>query len=306
MILATRVNMKNLRPHLALLLSNSIWAINYPFYHMAMGHGIPASAMLFLSLAVAAILSLIPLFWSRAERVERADIKYLVAAAVLSGLMRKGFVIYGLSHTSPIDASIIATLLPVMALVISVAMGIDRFTKGRVAGIILGLGGALTVILSGSSSDKGAGALLGNMSMLLYTIAAGFYMVWLQPIFKKYKPITLLRWVYTLSVLMFAPVGLMPTLHTHFAGMSTHILIITLFVITVPTFLPNLLLNFALKRVSPTISGMYSYIQPILAIAMSIWLGLGKLHWITLVGGAVIISGVTLVIQSYSTTPKPR
>lgn len=271
-----------------------------------MGHGIPASAMLFLSLAVAAILSLVPLFWSRAERVERSDIKYLVAAAVLSGLMRKGFVIYGLSHTSPIDASIIATLLPVMALVISVAMGIDRFTKGRVAGIALGLGGALTVILSGSSDDKSAGALLGNLSMLLYTIAAGFFMVWLQPIFKKYKPITLLRWVYTLSVLMFAPVGLMPTLHTNFAGMSTHILLITLFVITVPTFLPNLLLNFALKRVSPTISGMYSYIQPILAIAMSIWLGLGKLHWITLVGGAVIISGVTLVIRSYSTTPKPR
>lgn len=296
--------MKNFKPHLALLASNSIWAINYPFYHMAMGHGIPPSAMLFLSLVVAALLSYIPLLWSHGEKVERSDIKYLIAAAILSGLMRKGFVIYGLSHTSPIDASIIATLLPVMALVISVAMGSDRFTKGRIFGIVLGLAGALTVIISGGDAGKSSGALTGNLSMLLYTIAAGFYMVWLQPIFKKYKPLTLLRWIYTLSALMFLPVGLKPTLHTHFAGMSPHILTITIFVITVPTFLPNLLLNFALRRVSPTVSGMYSYLQPILAIAVSVWLGLGKLHWSTVIGGMIIISGVSLVVRSYSTTPK--
>ncbi|MFR9531644.1 MAG: DMT family transporter [Rikenellaceae bacterium] len=302
-VIAHLLRMNRFKPHLALFLSNSIWAINYPFYHMVMRSGITPSAMLFASLLVAAALSFVPLLWSRGEKVDRKDIKYLIAAAILSGLMRKGFVIFGLSHTSPIDASIIASLLPVMALIISVVIGIDRFTPKRIFGIALGMGGVLAVILSGNHASKTAGDLTGNTLMFLYTIAAGFYMVWLQPIFKKYKPVTLLRWIYSLSSLMFLPFGLEPLLHTQFSSMSPHILTITIFVIAIPTFLPNILLNYALGRVTPTISSIYSYLQPILAIIVSVWLGLDKLHWSTLVYGTIIISGVTMVIQSY-TQPK--
>ncbi|MFI3280831.1 MAG: DMT family transporter [Rikenellaceae bacterium] len=292
--------MNRIKPHLALFVCNSIWAINYPFYHIVMGKGISAAAMLELSLLVAAALSFVPLLWSRAEHVERSDIKYMVAAAVLSGLMRKGFVIFGLSLTTPIDASIIASLLPVMALVISVLMGVDRFTPQRVIGIALGMGGALAVILSGGSAGKATSILGGNALMFVYTIAAGFYMVWLQPIFKKYSPLTLLRWVYSLSSLMFLPFSFGPIAHTDFASLPAHVWVMALFVITVPTFLPNLLLNYALGRVTPTISGVYSYLQPVLAISISVWLGLGKLHWSTLIFGAIIISGVTMVIRSYA------
>ncbi|MFR9496684.1 MAG: hypothetical protein SNG81_10010 [Rikenellaceae bacterium] len=46
------------------------------------------------------------------------------------------------------------------------------------------------------------------------------------------------------------------------------------------------------------------YLQPILAIGVSVWLGVGKLHWSTLIFGVVIISGVSLVIRSYATTGK--
>ncbi len=291
--------MKRVKPHLALLLCNSIWAINYPLYHIVIKRGISAAAMLELSLLVAAALSFVPLLWSRAERVERSDIKYLVAAAALSGLCRKGLVVFGLSLTSPIEASIIASLLPVMALVISVLMGIDRFTIGRIAGIGLGMGGAMAVILSGGGGSS-KGALIGNILMFIYTIAAGFYMVWLQPIFKKYRPMTLMRWVYGLSSLMFLPFGITPIMANPFSSMPPHILAMAIFVIAIPTFIPNLLLNYSLSRVKPTVSSIYSYLQPILAIGVSVWLGVGKLHWSTLIFGLVIISGVTLVLRSYA------
>ncbi|MFR9503674.1 MAG: DMT family transporter [Rikenellaceae bacterium] len=294
--------MNRLKPHLALLLCNTIWAVNYPLYHILFSKGISAAVMLELSLFVAAIFSFVPLLWERGEHVERSDIKYLVAAAVLSGLLRKGLVIFGLSLTSPIDASIIASLLPIMALIISVIMRIDRFTLLRVVGIALGMGGALAVILNGNNHAQSSSAMSGNIIMLLYTVAAGFYMVWLQPIFKKYKPITLLRWVYSLSSIMFLPFSFSAIAADPFAGLSHHILYMAAFVIILPTFLPNLLLNYALGRVTPTISSIYSYLQPVIAIGVSVWLGLGKLHWSTLLFGVVIISGVAIVIRSYSST----
>ncbi|MFI3324404.1 MAG: DMT family transporter [Rikenellaceae bacterium] len=298
-LIAAASPMNRIKPHIALFLCNAIWAINYPFYHIVMSKGISAAAMLELSLLVAALFSFVPLLWGRAERVERGDIKYLVAAAVLSGLLRKGLVVFGLSLTSPIDASIIGSLLPVMALLISVVMGVDRFTLPRVAGVALGMAGALAVILSGGAA--GGGALSGNLLMLVYTVAAGFYMVWLQPIFRKYRPVTLLRWVYSISALLFLPFGYADLVQNPFAGMSPHILYMAAFVVVVPTFLPNLLLNFALSRVTPTISSIYSYLQPVLAISVSVWLGVDKLHWSTLLFGVVIVAGVALVIGSYTT-----
>ncbi len=293
--------MKQIKPHLALLACNSIWAINYPFYHILYTKAhITAAAMLSLSLLAAALFAFVPLLWSRGERIERADLKYIFAAAVLSGLMRKGLVIFGLSLTSPIDASIIASLLPIMALVISVLMRIDRFTPSRVVGILLGMGGVMAIILSGGKIVGNPSQLSGNLIMLLYTVAAGFYMVWLQPIFKKYKPITQLRYIYSISALMFLPFGLPDIIHFDFSQLPAHYLYLLLFVVLVPTFLPNLLLNYALARVTPTVSSIYSYLQPLLAIGVTLYLGLGRLHWSTLLFGLIIVGGVTLVVRSYS------
>ena len=74
--------------------------------------------------------------------------------------------------------------------------------------------------------------------------------------------------------------------------------------LTVPTYVPNLMLNYALKTVQPTVSSIYTYLQPVLAIAISVGMGLGKLHADTVIFALVIFVGVGLVLRSY--TVKPR
>ena len=50
-----------------------------------------------------------------------------VLAALLIGVLRKVFIMYGLSMTSPIDGSIIDTIVPLLVLALSVLLGMDRF-----------------------------------------------------------------------------------------------------------------------------------------------------------------------------------
>ncbi len=298
--------MKNPQAHLALIGCNAIWAINYPLYHLVMPKYITPIALLTLSLVGAAIFSWVPRLWQRGERVERQHIFYMVCAAILSGILRKGLVIFGVNYTSPIDASIIASLVPVTALIISVMMKIDRITPWRVVGLLLGMGGAIAVILSGGSSSGRSSGLDGNLMMLAYTLAAGFYMVWLQPIFRRYEAMTIMRWVYTISAFMLLPLGYESITHIDFGTMPHNDLMIVIFMILVPTFAPNLLLNYALKRVRPTISSIYSYLQPIIAISVTVWLGLDKLRWSTLVFGLFIVSGVYIVIRSYASPHRAK
>jgi drug/metabolite transporter (DMT)-like permease len=103
------------------------------------------------------------------------------------------------------------------------------------------------------------------------------------------------------------PFGIDDIVTTDFSAMDGRIIFATLFVLVVPTYLPNLLLNYSLKVVTPTITSVYSYIQPIVAIGLAVAMRLEKPHLDTLLFALVIFAGVGLVISSYrNTSPTPH
>ena len=296
--------MNRLKPHLALLVCNVLWAMDYPFYNIVLPHYVHPMAMVSASLVATALFSLVPLLWQKAEKVERADIRKLIGAALLIGVLRKVFIMYGLSMTSPIDGSIIDTIVPLLVLLLSVLLGMDRFTKLKIAGLVLGMAGAVAVVLAGASSSHQHSHLWGNVMILLCACVTSLYMVWFKRLIAKYRITTVLRWLYCAAAVMALPFGIGPIVHADFAAIARHALFPTLFVLTVPTYVPNLMLNYALKTVQPTVSSIYTYLQPVLAIAISVGMGLDKLHADTVIFALVIFVGVGLVLRSY--TVKPR
>lgn len=296
--------MNRLKPHLALLVCNVLWAMDYPFYNIVLPHYVHPMAMVSASLVATALFSLVPLLWQKAEKVERADIRKLIGAALLIGVLRKVFIMYGLSMTSPIDGSIIDTIVPLLVLVLSVLLGMDRFTRLKITGLVLGMAGAVAVVLAGASSNHAHSHLWGNVMIFLCACATSVYMVWFKRLIAKYRITTVLRWVYCAAAVMALPFGIGPIVHTDFAAIARHALFPTLFVLMVPTYVPNLMLNYALKTVQPTVSSIYTYLQPVLAIAISVGMGLDKLHADTVIFALVIFVGVGLVLRSY--TVKPR
>ena len=296
--------MNRLKPHLALLVCNVLWAMDYPFYNIVLPHYVHPMAMVSASLVATALFSLVPLLWQKAEKVERADIRKLIGAALLIGVLRKVFIMYGLSMTSAIDGSIIDTIVPLLVLVLSVLLGMDRFTRLKITGLVLGMAGAVAVVLAGASSNHAHSHLRGNVLIFLCACATSVYMVWFKRLIAKYRITTVLRWVYCAAAVMALPFGIGPIVHTDFAAIARHALFPTLFVLMVPTYVPNLMLNYALKTVQPTVSSIYTYLQPVLAIAISVGMGLDKLHADTVIFALVIFVGVGLVLRSY--TVKPR
>jgi drug/metabolite transporter (DMT)-like permease len=81
--------------------------------------------------------------------------------------------------------------------------------------------------------------------------------------------------------------------------MDTHLWLAAAFVLVVPTYLPNLLLNYSLRYLQPTVSSTYTYIQPVLAVALSVAMGLDKLHIDTMLFALVLFAGVWMVLSSY-------
>lgn len=297
---ATPATARSYWPHILLLICNLIWAMDYPFYHILAPDYLHPMTLLTLSLLVTALLSLTPLIRQWAERVDPHDIPKLAAAALLIGVMRKGFLMFGLSRTSPVDGSIINTLGPLLILVLSVAIGIDRFTKLKVAGLALGLSGAIAVILWGGSASHEHSGLAGNLMILGGVAATAVYTVWFKKLLTKYRATTVLMWVYCIAAAVTLPFGIGPALHTDFSAWDTRAIVAFLFAMCFLTYLPNYLFNRALQGVKPAVTGIYNYLQPIAAIAVSVAMGLDRLHADTIFFALLTFTGIGLVIGSYT------
>ncbi len=288
---------KALYAHLSLILCNVVWACDYPLYNLTLGQYISPLAMVSASLAVAALWSLLPLLWEKGERIDAADRIKIFGAAILMGIVRKLCMMFGLSQTSPIDGSIISTTTPLLVLILSVAVGLQNFTKLRISGLMLGMTGAIATILSNSSHAQSG--VIGNILILTSSCVSACYLVFFKRLVTKYHITTLLRWIYCSSAIIMLPIGAHDIITTDFAAMNPKIIFATLFVLIVPTYLPNLLLNYALKYVAPTVSSIYAYLQPIVAIALAIIMGLDRLRLDIVLFALVIFAGVGMVTYSY-------
>ena len=292
--------MKNrgvLRAHLALLGCNIVWACDYPFYNLLLGKYIEPAAMVSASLIVAALLSWLPLLGEERERIERKDWGIILVAALMIGVVRKVMMMFGLSRTSPIDGSIIATISPILVLSVSVAAHVERFTLKKVLGLILGLAGAMAVIFTSSAPHHQHSELWGNVMMICSGTVTALYMVFFKRLVTKYRITTLLRAIYTISAVVMRPFGLKPMAEVDLAAFNTRLWFAALFVLIVPTYLPSLLLNYSLKFVQPTVSSIYTYIQPVLAVTISVAMGLDHLHADTVLFALLLFTGVGLVIS---------
>ena len=288
-----------IRAHIALLGCNIVWACDYPFYNLLLGKYIEPLAMVTASLFVAAALSWLPALWEGYERIERSDWGIIIVAALLMGVTRKLMMMFGLSRTSPIDGSIIATTVPLLVLIVSVIARIDRLTLRKVAGLVVGFLGAMAVVMTSDTHSHAKSELWGNVMMVCSGIATALYMVFFKRLVTRYRVTTILRVIYTISAIVILPIGFDSVIKSDFTDMNAHLWAAAAFVLIVPTYLPNLLLNYSLRFLQPTVSSTYTYIQPLLAVALSVAMGLDRIHLDTALFAILLFVGVWLVITSY-------
>jgi drug/metabolite transporter (DMT)-like permease len=74
------------------------------------------------------------------------------------------------------------------------------------------------------------------------------------------------------------------------------------FLILCATFITYFLIPVAQKNIRPTLISMYSYVQPIMAIVISICVGMDTLTWQKVLAAITVFGGVIIVNYSRSRT----
>ncbi len=300
----------NLLAHLAVLGANVIYGITFSVAKDVMPEYVSPNAFILIRVTGAVLL-----FWLLAkilklnESIEKRDWLRLAAAGLFGVAINQLLFFQGLSLTTPINAAIIMTVNPVMVLLIAAIILRNKITGIKIAGIILGLSGAILLttyrngqwVVPSFSHETAFGDLLVFINATSYAI----YLVVVKPIMQKYNPVTVIKWVFTFGFVYVLPFGFMQLQLVNWAVMPDIILIEIGFVVFATTFLAYLFNIYGLQKLSPSVVSIYIYLQPFFATIVALMWGKDDLSFIKIVSASLIFVGVYLVskkAKNFSTT----
>lgn len=253
-----------LKSHLALFVVNLMYGANYVVAKGLMPNIIGANGFILMRVLGATILFWI-VFGLRFEKVTRKDLGRLALCAVFGVAINQLLFFNGLMRTSPVNASVIMTTNPIMVFVLSLVILREKPMLIKIIGLIIGASGSILFTLQGSSS--GDSGILGDTFIFLNAASYALYLVLVKPLMAKYKPLTVITWVFTFGLIyvLLWPASTTELGVVEFNTLTTDAILRLIFVVCGVTFLPYLLMVYAMKRVSPAVGSTYIYLQPILA-----------------------------------------
>lgn len=298
---------KALEGHAAALGSYLIFGLNIIACKNVANSGLVPPFCLFTIRAIGATL----LFWGTSmflpkEQVEKRDLFQIFLASMLGLFLTQIVFLKAITITTPMDASIISTLTPIMTMFIASFYLKEPITLKKVLGVLISFCG-VTYLIFNSTHETGnieKSAPLGIFFMVLNGLFFALYLGIFRPLTMKYSVVTFMKWMFLFSLLAGLPFSAPELVEMDFASFSSKVALNLAYVVFFATFISYLLIPIGQKILRPTIVSMYSYVQPIVAACLSIYLGMDMLSWQKVLAAALVFVGVAVVNKSKSASSK--
>ena len=285
--------------------ANVMWGLMSPLAKFVMGTG-GVTPMTITGLRVAGAMVL---FWTASlfgqrERVASADMLKLFAASLLAIVFNQGCFIFGVGLSSPVDASVITTSMPLLAMVFAALYLKEPVSGKKVGGIAAGAAGALLLILGGHAAEAGRGGgnsyVWGDLLVLLAQCSYALYIVLFKNFVNRYSPVTIMKWMFTYAFVCVLPFSFGGVAATDWPALGGGAIGAIAFIVSGGTFLSYMLVVVGQKRLRPTVAGMYNYIQPLVASIVAVCWGMDRFNVVKVLAVVLIFGGVYLVTVSPS------
>jgi drug/metabolite transporter (DMT)-like permease len=287
---------KKLLAHLGLLGTNLFFAINLSAVKYLTGNNfMQPFGMNVIRVGVSVLLFwLLFLIYPSKQKIDRKDTGRFLLCALTGIAINQMLFLKGLSLTYSIHAVLLMLTTPILITIIAAWILKERLNIYKIAGLALGVGGAVVLIASRQSSGSGENVLLGDLLVLINAVSYTFYFILVKPLMLKYKPVQVIRLVFTYGLLMVLPFGWNEFVAIEWnsfgAAEYTCIILITIG----GTFLAYLFNVYGIKVLGASVAGAYIYIQPVFATAIAMIFLKEHLETYKLLAAALIFTGVFL------------
>lgn len=282
-----------------MFLACAFWGLMAPLGKDAMTHGIDGIGMVTFRVLGGACLFWLTSLFVKHEHVPKRD-KLLFAGAGLFGLVfNQCCYTIGLSITSPINASIVTTSMPIFAMVLSALILKEPLTGKKACGVLMGCSGALILILTSAQavSDK-VGDIRGDLLCLTAQFSFALYLALFNPLIKRYSVFTVNKWMFLWASLFITPFTATHVASIEWGRVPVQTILEVGYVVFFATYFSYILTMIGQRTLRPTVVSVYNYVQPIVSVTASIVLGISIMQWQQVVAVLLVFGGVWLVTKS--------
>ena len=287
--------------HLCLFFACAFWGLMAPLGKDAMTHGFTGLDMVTFRVTGGAVLFWLTSLFLPEEHVPKKDLLMLIGAAVFGLVTNQCCYTIGLSITSPVNASIVTTSMPIFAMLLAFLILKEPITLKKAGGVALGCAGAVTLIVtSAAATSSKVGDIRGDLLCLGAQFSFALYLSLFSKMIRRYSVITVNKWMFTYGTIMILPFTFGRVASIDYAAIPMSTWLETGFVVFFGTYVSYILMMIGQHTLRPTVVSIYNYVQPLVAVTVSVLTGIGVFK--PAQGAAVVLvcMGVWLVTKSKS------
>ena len=289
------------RAHAAMLAAAIAWGLMAPVGKAAMDAGLSGLMLANMRMIGAAVCFWLTSFFTARERVSPHDLFLLFFAAMFGIVFNQGCYTFGLSLTSPVDASIMTTTMPIVTMILAALFLREPVTPLKIIGVALGSLGALVLIMSNAGGARHAdGSVVGDVLVVVAQTSFALYLTLFKRLISRYSVVTLMKWMFTYAAICFIPISYHDFAAADLTAFAPRTWLEAGYVVLIGTYLAYILMLVGQKNLRPTVVSMYNYVQPVVGSSVSVIVGMSSFGWVKALAAVCIFTGVYVVTQSKS------
>jgi drug/metabolite transporter (DMT)-like permease len=292
------MNNNKIQAHAAIFFANVIFGLGVPVTKILLEDWVSPMTYMAVRCLGAAIIFWIIAAFMKSEHVERHDLLVIMVGGLMGVVVSQTLTAWALNYTSPVYFSLIATLTPVAVMLMAALFIGERITGLKFLGVLLGIGGAVLMVVMGQTSGSGSNDLLGITLAILSVLTWAIYMIITRKVAQKYTPVTQMKYVFLISAVV--------TVHLAWPELSAQPLFSAEtfgwdgalemgFIVLGATVLGYFLIPFAMKSLSATTVSIYTNLQPMVASFVAIFIGQDRLTWDKPVAAILVLLSAYIV-----------
>ena len=296
-----KVNRQPLIAHTSMFMACAFWGLMSPVGKDAMTHGIDSFSMVSFRVLGGAVLFWITSIFAPKEHVPVKDVLMFAGAAVFGLVCNQCCFTIGLGITSPINASIMTTSMPIFAMILSFAILHEPLTGKKVLGVLIGCCGALILIMTSMQAVSAKeGSMMGDVLCLSAQLSFALYLSLFNRLVGKYSVFTVNKWMFTWATLYILPFTNGHIRAIEWGSIADTTLWEAGYVVFFGTYVSYLLTMVGQKTLRPTVVSIYNYVQPLVSVVVSVLTGIGVFKWSQGLATLLVFTGVWMVTKSKS------
>lgn len=286
--------------HVAVLCANLIFGLNIPISKALLSQWMtPFGYMASRTLAATIIFWVIQSFLPK-EKVSPKDLAIIAMGGIMGFVVSQSLTAISLQYTSPVYFSLIVALSPLVVMLLAAVFLKEPITGKKMAGVVLGVAGALLMISQIDNSASGKNNLWGIFLAIISVTAFSVYLIIIRSVAQKYTTVTQMKWMFLFAAIILVPLGCTEySEQTLFSASCSWSGVWELaFVAILATSVAYFLTPFGMKYLRATTVSVYMNLQPIVSSVAAICVGQDSFSWDKPLAAVLVIAGAYVVSTS--------